>query len=197
MFDLISKGGPIMYALLGLSVFSLTVVIERLIFWAFRIRKIKHINWNNLVEILTQVDLNESTGPGVGALTPMYNAVREGGRLKLAKFLKLESEKVYQNATRHLSGLDTVVAIAPLLGILGTVLGIMKSFSALDFQMMRSAGEVGTGLAEAMITTAAGLVIAVPSLLFANVFYSIADRYASRLYNFGQDIEYSYSDSES
>jgi biopolymer transport protein ExbB len=81
-----------------------------------------------------------------------------------------------------------VISIAPLLGILGTVLGIMKSFHALDFQHLSAPGEVGHGLAEAMITTAVGLSIAVPTLVLFNFFNSLASRYAGRIYSAAESL---------
>lgn len=93
------------------------------------------------------------------------------------------SEQAFQRATKNLTLLDTVVSIAPLLGILGTVLGIMKSFHGLDLKHMSGASQISHGLAEAMLTTAAGLCIAVPVLVCYNLFQSMARRRAKRIYN--------------
>lgn len=96
---------------------------------------------------------------------------------------RIRSQGFYERATKNLSGLDTVISISPLLGILGTVLGIMKSFHSLDLKHMEAPQEISHGLAEAMLTTAAGLCIAVPALVFYNLFQSMARRRARKIYN--------------
>ncbi|MCI5064126.1 MotA/TolQ/ExbB proton channel family protein [bacterium] len=192
--ELVTRGGPIMYVLLSCSFVSLAIILERTWFWLTEPRK---IGKRKLCCLLS--DGRDEGDPSLAKNTFLETAalLREKGKNEeLARFLLRESDRAYERATRHLSGLDTVVSIAPLLGILGTVLGIMKSFHALDLQHMSSPGEVGHGLAEAMITTASGLAIAVPTLVFYNLFHSLATRHASALSKLSEDLSEAHSDSQ-
>ncbi|MCL4151004.1 UNVERIFIED_CONTAM: hypothetical protein GTU68_023240 [Idotea baltica] len=99
----------------------------------------------------------------------------------MLEVLQVELNYASGRVFRNLRGIETIVAIAPLLGILGTVLGIIKSFSALDLGRLSNPAAVGAGLAEALITTAAGLIVAVPSLVIYNLLRSIGERHLSKI----------------
>jgi biopolymer transport protein ExbB len=99
-----------------------------------------------------------------------------------------EGDHIYSNAVRNLGALDTVISIAPLLGILGTVLGIMKAFHAIDLKHLSAPSEVGHGLAEAMLTTAAGLIVAVPAIVAYNIFHAMARCKAERYYKMAEQV---------
>lgn len=184
--ELLSRGGPVMYVLLICSVVAVAIIAERFWFWITESRRVPKDKIGALVTGRTFDEGSEAVSPILQQLLPLQKA---GKASAVAHLLMKESERAYERAIKLLSGLDTVVSIAPLLGILGTVLGIMKAFHALDFQHMSSPGEVGHGLAEAMLTTAAGLAIAVPTLVFYNLFHSLATRHAATLYKLAQDIE--------
>ena len=81
-----------------------------------------------------------------------------------------------EGLTRGLNLLDTIITISPLLGILGTVLGIIESFDLLQAAGIRNPTAIIGGVAEALITTAAGLTIAIPSLVFYNLFLCRAQK---------------------
>ena len=180
--DLIAQGGPVMYALSGCSLVAVAIVLDRAWFW---VREAK----DDCGAFLRSVVREEG---GVCSSAQIEEAVQAAqalsSRQKIAGRLTQESERLYERAIRNLSGLDTVVSIAPLLGILGTVMGIMKSFHALDLQHMAAPGAVGHGLAEAMITTAVGISIAVPTLVFYNAFHSMAARRAASMYKLAEDV---------
>jgi len=86
-------------------------------------------------------------------------------------------------------GLDTIATLTPLLGIFGTVLGIIESFQVIGMSTVPDPQAVGVGLAEALITTAAGLAVAMPSLIFHNMFQSMSERHISRLDKFHREFE--------
>ena len=187
--DLIARGGPVMYVLLACSIFSIGIVLERTLFW---LREIVQFPLYRLEAIVEYAQSATSELPpassSVGIFKTLQSQADLGNLRGMSLILKRRSDHVYERGLRSLSGLDTIVSIAPLLGILGTVLGIMKSFHALDLQHMTSPGEVGHGLAEAMITTATGLIIAVPALVFYNLFSSLARRRASRIYQLAEGL---------
>lgn len=186
LFELIQRGGPVVVVLLLCSLFSLAIILERAWFWYVELRR---INVKRLSVIL-QEDLGEDKqlSENESFYRNVISLRKECDHEELSKTLRKESERAYERSSKFLTGLDTVVSIAPLLGILGTVMGIMKSFHALDLQHMTSPGAVGHGLAEAMITTAVGLSIAVPTLVFYNLFHSLAARHASSIYKLSEDL---------
>jgi biopolymer transport protein ExbB len=89
---------------------------------------------------------------------------------------------------RGLGMLDTIVTASPLLGLLGTVTGIIKAFTALSVEGGAQATQLSLGIAEALYTTAFGLAIAIPSLFSLNFFYKIAEHRAKQLSGTCQEI---------
>ena len=184
LLELISRGGPVMYVLLACSLISVTIILERAWFW---LTESKQRNGRKLCCLISE-GIDKDKLANNTFLEGIAQLQARGDIQALGKLLRKESERAYERSTKYLSGLDTVVSISPLLGILGTVLGIMKSFHALDLQHMTSPGEVSHGLAEAMITTATGIAIAVPTLVFFNFFHSLAARHAAALYKLSEDV---------
>lgn len=175
-----------MYVLLACSLVSVGIILERIWFWLTESRR---SGKRKLCCLIAEGIDGEDPSLKENTFLENVEYLRQQGKTEaLAKLLRKESERAYERSIRHLTALDTVVSIAPLLGILGTVLGIMKSFHALDLQHMTAPGEVGHGLAEAMITTASGIAIAVPTLVFYNLFHSFAARHAALLYKLSEDL---------
>ncbi len=162
---------------------ALAIVLDRVWFW-FREAKL------DSVSVLKEIVSDEGGVCTSGDRDEVVKCARSlSSHRAIAGRVVQESERAYERAIRNLNALDTVVSIAPLLGILGTVMGIMKSFHALDLQHMAAPGAVGHGLAEAMITTAVGISIAVPTLVFYNAFHSMAARRAAALYKLAEDVQ--------
>jgi biopolymer transport protein ExbB len=99
----------------------------------------------------------------------------------LKKRLKMQESWELRGLQRGLNLLDTVVTASPLLGLLGTVTGIIKSFTALAVASPGQAVQLSAGIAEALYNTAFGLSIAIPALFFVNIFYGIAEKRAKEL----------------
>lgn len=173
--ELIDTGGPVIYFLIACSVGALAIIFERLIFWVreWTINPLSKCSMCDDVDNDTDNECSIPLATGADCFTSRV-ADAEASR---------RSQNFYERATKNLSGLDTVISISPLLGILGTVLGIMKSFHSLDLKHMGAPQEISHGLAEAMLTTAAGLCIAVPALVFYNLFQSMARRRARKIYH--------------
>ena len=144
MLELFRAGGPVMFPLLFCSVVAAGVILERALFW-WRVARGRE----GVVERVLAA--------AVGA------PVEAAGRMRLA------AEREAASFGRYLSVLSTMVSLAPLLGIFGTVLGIMESFQFLDATL--AAPEAARqGLAKALLTTAFGLAIAMVSLIAFKVF---------------------------
>ena len=168
MYELIIKGGPVMWPLLACSIAALAVVFERLLFWlviGFR-KDQKQIN--RIFTLTEEGDFDTAIQGGetskclvVGILTAGL-AHRNYG---LVQSLEAAAMHEIEKMKRSLSILDTIITLAPLLGILGTVAGIIVSFDLLGAAGLEDPKAVTGGIAQALITTAAGLAIAIVALL--------------------------------
>ena len=168
MIEIFHKGGPIMWPLLLVSVIALTVVIERLFFIAL---EKKNRNPALVGEILTKVEnghVDEAARLGEGSKDFVARALTYA----LTHREKSFSEAMLRSANwelkrfnRGLTLLDTAITLAPLLGLLGTVVGMIGSFNMLGGSELGAPAAITGGIAEALIATAFGLGIAITALL--------------------------------
>ena len=181
-------GGPVMWPLLLFSILGLVFIIERFI--ALRKAKI-HVNEflaktrKSLIVIRSSPDAIKVCESYRGPVPSIMKA----GLLKYGE-PKEDVEKTIENAAlfemgrleRNLGWLATIANVSPLLGFFGTVAGMIKSFDALAEAGLSNPGLVAAGISEALITTAAGLAVAIPAQLSYNFFMS-------RINKFVRDIE--------
>jgi biopolymer transport protein ExbB len=168
MIEIFHKGGPIMWPLLLVSVVALTVVIERLVFIAL---EKKNRNPALVGDILTKVEnghVDEAARLGEGSKDFVARALTYA----LTHREKSFSEAMLRSANwelkrfnRGLTLLDTAITLAPLLGLLGTVIGMIGSFNMLGGSELGAPAAITGGIAEALIATAFGLGIAITALL--------------------------------
>lgn len=168
MIEIFHKGGPIMWPLLIVSVVALTVVIERLVFIAL---EKKNRNPALVGDILTKVEnghVDEAARLGEGSKDFVARALTYA----LTHREKSFSEAMLRSANwelkrfnRGLTLLDTAITLAPLLGLLGTVVGMIGSFNMLGGSELGAPAAITGGIAEALIATAFGLGIAITALL--------------------------------
>jgi biopolymer transport protein ExbB len=168
MIEIFHKGGPIMWPLLLVSVVALTVVIERLVFIAL---EKKNRNPALVGDILTKVEnghVDEAARLGEGSKDFVARALTYA----LTHREKSFSEAMLRSANwelkrfnRGLTLLDTAITLAPLLGLLGTVVGMIGSFNMLGGSELGAPAAITGGIAEALIATAFGLGIAITALL--------------------------------
>jgi len=174
MFDkLLDNGGPMMIPLLICSVVALTVILERSWFW-FRKKMLRD---NQLSNGLGQQIKNEGVAEALksleGSSDPVLVSIYEGLKVPKSDFeeaVEISAKKSMAGMNRGLGILDTLVTMAPLLGILGTVLGIIDSFDLLGDLGLKDPSVVTKGISEALISTAAGLIVALFALLPVNFF---------------------------
>jgi biopolymer transport protein ExbB len=177
--DIISRGGLLMWPILLESVIALWVIIERIIFVAAVLPKRRR----GLVELAAsagQGDPDSKPNPddGLGELRRAVDKARREGGVN-SSLLAMHADRLVQEAERYLSLLHIVAQSAPLLGLLGTVMGMIQAFiriQALGGQVNPS--DLAGGIWEALITTAAGLTVAIPALIAYIVFARVADRFA-------------------
>ena len=184
MYGVFVKGGPLMWPLLACSVLSLAVTLERLSFW-WRVRRERA---PGLVETMVR---QTEAGDFVAARAAAEGARDVAARVLgaglaenehgLGEAMQVAAEDQIARMKQRLGVLDTIITLAPLLGILGTVLGIIESFDLLGAQGIEDPKAVTGGIAQALITTAAGLSIAIVTLLPFNYFTSRVEQATKEL----------------
>lgn len=170
-----------MFPILLCSVVSLAIIIERLI--NLREDKIIPKNFFNRVKgLLLEGHINEVLSICSKSNKPIAKIV-EAGIMKYY-FGRAEIKEAIEDAGRHeiafvekyLNILGTIIGITPLLGLLGTVTGMIKVFKVISLGGLGQADQLAGGIGEALIATAAGLFVAIPTLVFHNIFADRADR---------------------
>lgn len=171
MFEIIQAGGWLMLPIILCSVVAIAIVIER--FWTLSPARIAppHLLadlWirlrNHQLDAAQLKELRQSSPLGQILAAGLTNA--KAGRAVMTESIELAASHVIHDLERHLSTLGTIAAISPLLGLLGTVLGMIDVFTQVMLQGTGNAGALAGGISTALITTAAGLMVAIPSLLF-------------------------------
>jgi biopolymer transport protein ExbB len=198
--NLFAAGGVVMWPLLAFSVLAVAMIIERIRFWV----RINNRQSRVVREVLNLYRLDNV----VGALDKLRkNADLPLARIFLAALeleepnaeefrLALESEaqaeipllKRFQNI------FDTIIGLAPLLGLLGTVLGLITSFASLNLGDVGGTKTTGvtSGISEALVSTASGLVVAIFVLLFSNTFRGLYTRQIALIQEYGGQLELLY-----
>ncbi len=193
MWELIQKGGIVMYPIILLSVIALAVFLERLI----SLRKEKYVPkafYEQLVSLLKKRNINEAVEvckANKSALARISETIITNTDLPLSRLLEVAEESGRSEASKldkFLPSLQTIVAIAPLLGLLGTVLGMIKIFDVIALQGTGSAEALSSGIAEALLTTAAGLVVAIPAQIFYFIAKARADAIGAALEKASSDV---------
>jgi biopolymer transport protein ExbB len=166
MLELFHKGGPIMWPILLASIIALTVVLERLV---FTIREKTRRQPAIVEQMLTAVERGDEEGARkIGERSEDFIARTLCYALshhdKLNAVARAAGREL-QRYNRGLSLLDTAITLAPLLGLLGTVTGMIRSFSLLGGAELGAPSAITGGIAEALIATAFGLGVAILALL--------------------------------
>lgn len=173
-----------MYVLLACSVVTVTIAVERLIFW-MRLRA--RSNAGDVERILGHVGAGDHAGAEQacgGSSDPIARVMKSGLEHRddaVEAALHAAAGVEIRSMRKFLRVLDTTVTVAPLLGILGTVLGIISSFDVIGGGGIDDPLAVTGGVAEALLTTAAGLVVAIVALLPLNYFTARMEEYVSHM----------------
>jgi len=187
MWDLFVKGGMLMYPILLCSIIALGIVIEKFVQY-FQIRKTGSI-WAllKLKKLVAHGDIKIAKEE---ALHSSHHLIRELGyclantpsRLTMEKILFQSGQKEVRRLEKYLPTLAIIANISPLLGLLGTVMGMIKAFMVVEKMGNKvNAGFLAGGIWEAMLTTAFGLTVAIPTLMFYSYFTNRVNDYVTEL----------------
>ena len=175
IWNLISSGGVVMYPLLLTSVISLAVIIERALF--LRRSRILRPEILEMVKSLEgSRDLEKAAKRLRNKEGPFINIIRVGlenrkrSRDEIKEVIVDQGRQETRTLERGLAILETIAGIAPLLGLLGTVLGMIKVFKVISVQGLGQTQSLSGGISEALVTTLVGLSIAIPTLVAYNFF---------------------------
>lgn len=175
VFELVRAGGVMMIPIILGSIIAIAIVIER--FWTLNPARIAPRNaladvWgklrNNQLDAAQLRELRMSSPLGQILAAGLVNA--KAGRAIMTESIELAASHVVHDMERYLSTLGTIAAISPLLGLLGTVLGMIQVFSDIMVLGTGNANVLAGGISTALITTAAGLCVGIPALMFYRMF---------------------------
>ncbi len=180
MFELVKAGGWLMAPIILFSVIAVGIILER--FWTLQTRKVipKHLvatiwHWvkegqlerSKIDEIAKQSALGKVLAAGLN------NRHKERERIK--ESIEEAGRKVVHEMERFLNTLGTIASITPLIGLLGTVIGMIKVFNAITTEGVGNAAPLAGGISQALVTTAGGLSVAIIALMFYRYFRGRVD----------------------
>jgi len=180
LLELIKAGGWLMVPILLCSVIAMAIVAER--FWTLQRKRVTP--GNLVVQVWQWAQSGNLSDDRIRALrksSPLGRilaaglANRDNNRETMKENIEDVGRHVVHELDRYLNALGTIASIAPLLGLLGTVIGMIKVFAVITTQGVGDPGVLAGGISEALITTAAGLTVAIPSLMFHRYFRGHVD----------------------
>lgn len=180
MFELLKAGGILMVPILACSILALAIILER--FWTLRATRVAPPQTiNELWRWIKKKELNGRKLKALQGSSPLGRILAGGlvnakhGREIMKESIEHEASQVIHELERFLNPLGTVATITPLLGLLGTVIGMIKVFAEIQLAGVGDAGNLAGGISEALITTASGLSVAIPALICHRYFIRRVD----------------------
>lgn len=200
VLEFLAKGGPVMVPIVGCSILTLSTALERGLFWSRLLRREGQIV-HGVLEAAHR-DLEEAAAIAAQArdlpigrflLAPLRLRRPSPETFRLA--LENAGDKEFLHMRRGDKILETIVAIAPLLGLLGTVTGLIATFENLNIGGgggAEGATQAAAGIGEALITTAAGMVVAILALLVFRIMVSLQSQQMDYFSEAGNELELIY-----
>ncbi|MCY7338127.1 MAG: MotA/TolQ/ExbB proton channel family protein [Chamaesiphon sp.] len=199
--ELFEKGGLVMWPLFGLSILSIATILERLWFWFKTTRREEELvervleasanhEWDTAAQIAKQERNRKPIGRFLYA--PLKRTNPDPETFKLA--LEASAEEELATMRKGDKMLESIIALAPLLGLLGTVIGLIRSLSGIKLgDLGTSAGSnVTLGISESLYTTATGMVVAIVSLGFYRLFQGLISGQIKLFRSAGNQLELLY-----
>jgi biopolymer transport protein ExbB len=198
MSSIFAAGGIVMWPLLVFSIIAIALIIERSIFWV-RLNRRQRKVMQDILRTYRQAPVDVYPKLRQNLDLPVARIFLEALEIEGAspKQFHLALASAMQAELPHLRRFSTVfatiISVSPLLGLLGTILGLIASFDAIQLgDIGANAGAVTGGISEALVSTAAGLVVAIGTLLFANLFRGLYKRQLALIQEYGGQLEILY-----
>lgn len=170
MLEIVRSGGWMMLPIILASIIAAAIIIERL--WSLQARKVvpEHLV-AKVWHLLKTGELGEEEVRNLHASSPLGRLLatglmyRDRSRELVKEMVEDTGRHVAHELERYLNTLGTIAAISPLMGLLGTVIGMIEVFSVITVQGVGNPGALASGISQALVTTAAGLIVAIPALI--------------------------------
>lgn len=196
ILQLFKSGGVVMFPLLGLSIFSVAMILERSLFW-LKISRQQNQVIKQLLNLYrddpqaASIMLKRHLDLPVARIFSVALSLERSTPQKFKLALESAAQAEIPILKRFNNSLETVIGVAPLLGLLGTVLGLITSLSSLtlgNIESSQAAGVTG-GIGEALTSTAAGLIVAIATLFFASIFRGLYLQQIAQIQEVGGQLE--------
>ncbi|WP_457574827.1 MotA/TolQ/ExbB proton channel family protein [Desulfolithobacter sp.] len=191
-YELLQQGGVVMWPLLACSILVLTVILERSLFWlAIRQRRDRQLV-DEILRMAEEGQWDRIRAISRGSRDHVVRVLIVGilhRHYDMTRAMEAEARQQLRRMERFMILLDTMITVAPLLGILGTVLGIISSFQMLGTGGVTDPKLVTGGIAQALLTTAAGLTISIVTVFPYNFFRSRIDHAAHVMEKYATGLE--------
>lgn len=195
VWEVFQSGGPVMWPLLACSVLSLAVILERMLFWLSFIRRRNRSLAGEVLNLASRGEWETIRRQTLHSKDYIIRVMVSGilhREYDMGRAMEAEAESQVRRMQRFMSVLDTMITVSPLLGIFGTVLGIITSFKILGTAGIDDPRAVTGGIAQALITTAAGLGIAIISVFPYNYFNSRVDHAVHEMEKYATSLELTF-----
>ncbi len=183
MLELMEAGGWLMWPILACSVVAMAIILER--FWSLRRGRVMPAGlvqrvwqWQAEGGLTPERIRTLAQGSPLGRLLGAGLANRNHSREVMKEAINDTGRQVIAELERYLNTLGTIASVTPLLGLLGTVFGMINIFTVIVDAGVGNPGILAGGISEALLTTAAGLIVAIPSLMFHRYFNGRVSEFA-------------------
>ena len=170
MWEIVRAGGPLMWPIILCSIAAAAIVLERL--WTLQDRRVIPRELTQKVwQLIESNQINDKVIQALEQNSPLGRVLAAGlanrhrSREVMMERLEDTGRHVIHELERFLGALGTIAAVSPLLGLLGTVIGIIHAFNAIQAGGMGDPRALSAGIGESLVATAAGLIVAIPALL--------------------------------
>lgn len=175
MLEIVTSGGWLMIPIIACSIVALAIIVERI--WALQRKRVisEHLvaqvwHWEKNNKLDKEQIKKMRNGSPLGKILAAGLSNRYRAREVMKEAIEETGRHVVHELERYLNTLGTIAAVTPLLGLLGTVIGMIQVFTNLTQHGVGNVGSLAGGISEALVTTASGLLVAIPSLMFYRYF---------------------------
>lgn len=171
------------------SVMALTIIVDRIIYFT-KIKSSDESLSQKIISLIKDNEIKAAIALCETSKSPLSNIIIAGLKnTKISKeLMQSQANKELPKLERFIAALSTISTVAPLLGLLGTILGMIQSFAVISTVGSGRPTALASGIANALLTTAAGLIIAIPSVVFYNYFVNTVNKRILFMENLSTEI---------